>query len=69
MGNGKIWTGTKYSEPASVSVLHHCDPVAGQPSRAIERVGRDLGSAIAAWNLRAGENAKDAGKYAKKEIA
>lgn len=51
--NGKMWTGQRYSEPTSVSVLHHCDPVAGQPSRSIERVGRDLESAIAAWNDRA----------------
>lgn len=50
--NGKRWTGQRYSEPTSVSVLHHCDPVAGQPSRSIERVGRDLESAIAAWNDR-----------------
>lgn len=31
----------------------HCDPVEGQPSRQIERIGRDAESAIAAWNRRA----------------
>ncbi len=51
--NGKVWSGMRYSAPASVSVLHHCKTVEGQPNRAIERVGRDLESAIAAWNLRA----------------
>ena len=51
--NGKVWMGMRYSEPASVSVMHWCDAVAGQPSRAIERVGRDRASAIAAWNQRA----------------
>lgn len=50
--NGKVWTGMKYSEPSSVSVLHHCEKIEGQPSRSIERVGRDLTSAIAAWNRR-----------------
>ena len=51
--NGKVWMGTKHSEPSSVSVCHHCSPVSGQPSRMIERVGRDRESAIAAWNRRA----------------
>lgn len=51
--NGRVWMGMKFSEPASVSVLHHCEAVPGQPSRAIERVGRDEASAIAAWNQRA----------------
>ena len=46
--NGQTWTGTKYSDPISVSVIHHCDPVEGQPSRLVERVGRDEESAIAA---------------------
>ena len=50
--NGQTWTGTKYSDPISVSVVHHCDPIEGQPSRQIERIGRDAESAIAAWNLR-----------------
>ena len=50
--NGKMWTGMRYSEPVSVSVLHYCTPVAGQPSRAIERIGRDEASAIEAWNRR-----------------
>lgn len=50
--NGMVWSGMRYSAPVSVSVLHYCEKVAGQPSRAIERVGRDLDSAIAAWNMR-----------------
>lgn len=51
--NGKVWTGMKYGTPSSVSIFHWCEPIAGQPSRGIERVGRDLESAIAAWNMRA----------------
>lgn len=51
--NGRVWTGTKYGEPPSVSVRHHCRPVLGQPSRMLERVGRDRASAVAAWNMRA----------------
>lgn len=51
--NGKVWSGMSYSSPSSVSVLHHCDKVEGQPSRSIERVGRDLESAIEMWNTRA----------------
>ncbi len=51
--NGKVWSGMGYTAPTSTSVFHHCTPAAGQPSRAIERVGRDRASAIAAWNQRA----------------
>jgi len=51
--NGRMWTGMKYSEPSSVSVRHWCEAVPGQPSRMIERVGRDEASAIYAWNTRA----------------
>lgn len=51
--NGRMWTGMKYSEPSSVSVRHWCDSVPGQPSRMLERVGRDEASAIEAWNTRA----------------
>lgn len=51
--NGKVWTGMDYSAPTSTSVFHQCTPITGQPSRAIERVGRDRASAIAAWNQRA----------------
>jgi len=51
--NGKMWTGMKYSEPTSVSVQHWCKEDPGQPSRMIERVGKDRDSAIAAWNKRA----------------
>lgn len=51
--NGRMWLGMKYSEPASVSVLHWCEATPGQPIRVIERVGRDEASAIEAWNRRA----------------
>lgn len=51
--NGKVWLGMKYSEPASVSVIHWCARPEGQPQNRVERVGRDLESAIAAWNGRA----------------
>jgi hypothetical protein len=51
--NGRVWTGMQWSEPLSVSVRHWCKPVAGQPSRMIERVGRDEASAVDAWNRRA----------------
>lgn len=51
--NGRMWTGQRKSDPVSVSVHHWCEPVAGQPSRMIERIGRDEASAIAAWNTRA----------------
>ena len=47
-----IWQGAKYAEPISVSVVHWCEPVEGQPSRMIQKVGRDRASAIAAWNRR-----------------
>ena len=50
--NGRTWLGMHYSTPASVSVLHHCIPVPGQPSRVIERVGKDVQSALDAWNRR-----------------
>jgi hypothetical protein len=50
--NGRVWTGMKWSEPASVSVRHWC-PSEGRPGRIIERVGRDLDDAVAAWNMRA----------------
>jgi hypothetical protein len=51
--NGQVWTGMRYSEPISVSVRHWCPAIPGQPSRMIERIGRDEASAIAAWNARA----------------
>ncbi len=47
------WNGRGYSEPVSVSVWHWCQPIPGQPSRGIERIGRDRESAIRAWNTRA----------------
>lgn len=53
--NGKLWLGNRYSEPVSIEVRHWCPPTPGQPSpRMISRVGRDLESAIEAWNMRAG---------------
>lgn len=51
--NGKVWTGWKYNEPLSISIMHYCPAIEGQPSRKIERVGRDMDSAIKAWNMRA----------------
>jgi len=51
--NGRVWLGMRYSDPVSVSVIHHCANVQGQPSRMIERVGRDAASAVVAWNTRA----------------
>ena len=50
--NGKVWMGSHYGEPSSVSVHHYCEPVVGQPHRGLERVGKDRQSAINAWNLR-----------------
>lgn len=50
--NGKVWLGSRHSQPTSVSIVHWCPATLGQPSRAIERVGRDYNSAVAAWNLR-----------------
>ena len=50
---GKIWNGMKYTDPVSVSFVHWCPELPGQPSRAIERIGRDTEAAIAAWNMRA----------------
>lgn len=50
--NGQVWTGMKYSEPTSVSIQHWCTKVEGQPSRMIERIGKDVESAVAAWNMR-----------------
>lgn len=49
---GRVWMGMKYSEPSSIEIMHHCDPVAGQPSRPVIRVGRDIESAVQAWNSR-----------------
>lgn len=54
--NGKIWTGQGWGEPSSVSVLHHCELITGQPHRGIERIGRDRASAIKMWNMRADLN-------------
>lgn len=51
--NGRVWLGTRYGEPVSVSVRHWCQVHVGQPNRMIERVGRDRASAVAAWNMRA----------------
>jgi hypothetical protein len=49
---GRIWNGMKYGEPSSVEVTHYCEPTPGQPSRPIVRVGRDVQSAVDAWNKR-----------------
>jgi hypothetical protein len=50
--NGRVWTGNKFSEATSVSIFHYCPEVSGQPNRRIERIGRDIESAIRAWNMR-----------------
>jgi hypothetical protein len=49
---GRVWMGMKYSEPSSIEIMHHCDQVPGQPSRPVIRVGRDIQSAVSAWNQR-----------------
>lgn len=49
--NGRVWAGTKYSDPVSVSVRHWCEESPG-PSRMIERIGRDKEQAIERWNMR-----------------
>lgn len=49
--NGRVWAGTKYSAPISVSVRHWCEEAPG-PSRMIERIGRDKEQAIERWNMR-----------------
>jgi hypothetical protein len=37
----------------SVEIAHWCEPIEGQPNRnKITRIGRDMDSAIAAWNRR-----------------
>jgi hypothetical protein len=53
--NDQTWLGTRYSEPTSVSLLHHCKQVAG-PWRPIEIIGRDLAQAVERWNTRAGND-------------
>lgn len=50
IANGKIWLGMKYSEPVSWSVRHWCG--VGNPTRMLERVGRDREAAVKAWNER-----------------
>ena len=53
--HGRVWTGTLgMTEPTSYTVNHWCQPVKGQPHPpVISRAGRDLDSAVAAWNTRA----------------
>lgn len=48
----RVWNGMRYGQPSSVSVKHWCTKIDGQPSRMIERIGRDEESALAAWNQR-----------------
>jgi hypothetical protein len=52
--NGRVWTGSKYTEPTAVEIMHWCEEVKGQPSRPISRIGRDLESAVRMWNMRKG---------------
>jgi hypothetical protein len=49
---GRVWGGMGYGEPSSIEIMHYCDPVEGQPSRPVVRVGRDIQSAVNAWNKR-----------------
>lgn len=49
--NGKVWTGIKWSDPISVSVLHWCQDTPG-PRRMIERIGKDKEQAVENWNMR-----------------
>lgn len=49
---GRIWNGMGYGPASSYEIIHHCEPTAGQPTRAIMRAGRDLESAVSAWNNR-----------------
>jgi len=48
----RVWTGKKWGDPITVSINHWCEKIEGQPSRKIERIGKDLESAIEAWNMR-----------------
>lgn len=50
--NGRIWTGTRYGDPVSVSVQHWCDTAGGIHSRMIEKAGKTKADAIALWNTR-----------------
>lgn len=69
--NGRVWGGKGYGEPSSVSVVHWCVKVDGQPSRVLERVGRDKHSAIEAWNTRAALSShhEDGGRAATPGVA
>lgn len=49
---GRIWNGMGYGPASSYEIIHHCEPTVGQPTRAIMRAGRDLESAVSAWNER-----------------
>ena len=63
--NGRIWAGTHWGTPASISVRHWCPHIDGQPGPVmIERKGRDLESAVAAWNMRSNAELKpQAGQF------
>lgn len=52
---GRVWGGKSYGEPTSYLIRHHCEPIEGQPTRSIDRIGRDEPSAIRAWNKRSGQ--------------
>lgn len=55
---GRVWNGMKYGTASSYEVIHHCLPTPGQPSRPVIRAGRDLESAVQAWNQRSGPHEK-----------
>lgn len=46
-----LWSGMS-KDILSVSIRHWCIPIQGQPTRMIERIGRDMESAIKMWNMR-----------------
>lgn len=51
--NGRMWSGMRFTEPASVTVHHWCEKPDGQPQSVVTITGRDEASAIGLWNARA----------------
>jgi hypothetical protein len=50
--NGRMWSGMRFTEPASVTVHHWCEKPDGQPQSVVTITGRDEASAIGLWNAR-----------------
>lgn len=48
----------EYRQSTNTTVLHRCTPSKELRGRAISFIGRDRASAIAAWNQRAGQEAR-----------